>query len=89
MRRRELAGPGLLIPGSHEIYSTAAREGLLEVFPDACVTVLVSTQHFNDQRRNGSRLAEVVLASAPAVAVAGKITDPRALSAVPAEGAIS
>ncbi|WP_426959326.1 3-isopropylmalate dehydratase large subunit [Muricoccus radiodurans] len=93
-----------ITPGSREIYSAAAREGLLEVFSDAgatvlgpgCTTcwgyqgqlndheVLISTQQFNYQGRNGSRLADVYLAGPYAVAaaaVAGEITDPRALLA--------
>ncbi|MFT8244905.1 3-isopropylmalate dehydratase large subunit [Roseomonas sp. BN140053] len=89
-------------PGSREVYSAAAREGLLEVISDAggtvlapgCTTcwgyqgqlnnneVLISTQQFNYQGRNGSRSAEVFLAGPYAVAaaaVAGEITDPRPL----------
>jgi 3-isopropylmalate/(R)-2-methylmalate dehydratase large subunit len=93
-----------ITPGSREVYSAAAREGLLEVFSDAgatvlapgCTTcwgyqgqlndheVLISTQQFNYQGRNGSRLAEVFLAGPYAVAaaaVAGRIIDPREMLA--------
>ncbi|TPG53774.1 hypothetical protein EAH89_15120 [Roseomonas nepalensis] len=96
-----------ITPGSREVYSAAAREGLLEVFSDAgatvlapgCTTcwgyqgqlndheVLISTQQFNYQGRNGSRLADVYLAGPYAVAaaaVAGRIIDPRAMLAVAA-----
>lgn len=98
-----------ITPGSREIYSAAAREGLLEIFSDAgatvlapgCTTcwgyqgqlndheVLISTQQFNYQGRNGSRLAEVFLAGASAVAAAavtGRIVDPRSLLNAPAGG---
>nr|WP_272874882.1 aconitase family protein [Roseomonas marmotae] len=95
-----------ITPGSREVYSAAAREGLLEVFSDAgatvlapgCTTcwgyqgqlndheVLISTQQFNYQGRNGSRSAEVFLAGPYAVAaaaVAGEITDPRLMLGEP------
>ncbi|WP_458097183.1 3-isopropylmalate dehydratase large subunit [Roseomonas sp. WA12] len=97
-----------ITPGSREVYSAAAREGLLEVFSDAgatvlapgCTTcwgyqgqlndneVLISTQQFNYQGRNGSRLADVYLAGPYAVAaaaVAGRIIDPRELLAAAPE----
>jgi 3-isopropylmalate/(R)-2-methylmalate dehydratase large subunit len=93
-----------ITPGSREVYSAAAREGLLEVFSDSgatvlapgCTTcwgyqgqlndgeVLISTQQFNYQGRNGSRLADVYLAGPYAVAaaaVAGQIVDPRGMLA--------
>ncbi|RKK04103.1 hypothetical protein EBE87_19530 [Pseudoroseomonas wenyumeiae] len=101
-----------ITPGSREVYSAAAREGLLEVFSDAgatvlapgCTTcwgyqgqlndyeVLISTQQFNYQGRNGSRSAEVFLAGPYAVAaaaVAGKIVDPREMLAMQAAGAVA
>lgn len=104
LRGRHVAGHVTLYitPGSREVYSAAAREGLLEVFSDAgatvlapgCTTcwgyqgqlndneVLISTQQFNYQGRNGSRLADVYLAGPYAVAaaaVAGRIIDPRGM----------
>ncbi|WP_043833503.1 3-isopropylmalate dehydratase large subunit [Muricoccus aerilatus] len=106
LRGRQLAGHVTLYitPGSREVYSAAAREGLLEIFSDAgatvlapgCTTcwgyqgqlndheVLISTQQFNYQGRNGSRLADVYLAGPYAVAaaaVAGRIIDPREMLA--------
>ena len=101
-----------ITPGSREVYSAAAREGLLEVFSDAgatvlapgCTTcwgyqgqlndheVLISTQQFNYQGRNGSRSSEVFLAGPYAVAaaaVAGRIVDPRGMLAAQPEGALS
>ncbi|MBI0537278.1 3-isopropylmalate dehydratase, partial [Roseomonas sp. KE2513] len=106
LRGRQVAGHVTLYitPGSREVYSAAAREGLLEIFSDAgatvlapgCTTcwgyqgqlndheVLISTQQFNYQGRNGSRLADVYLAGPYAVAaaaVAGRIIDPREMLA--------
>ncbi|CAH0191853.1 aconitase family protein [Roseomonas sp. CECT 9278] len=93
-----------ITPGSREVYATAAREGLLEVFAEAggvvlapgCTTcwgyqgvlndneVLLSTQQFNYQGRNGARTSRVFLAgplTVAASAIAGRITDPRAMLA--------
>ena len=91
-----------ITPGSQNIYSAAAAEGLLRTFSDAgaivlppgCTTcwgyqgvlddgqVSISTHQENYRGRNGSRTADVYLASpytVAASAIRGVITDPRDL----------